>query len=212
MVTILVGPQGSGKSTWAKDRVLDRAMGEVTVISQDQMGQKGHMAAYSTALKSQNKDTHHIIVDRINHTREQRRRYVDLAREAGWRTQIIVMNEDWNTCMDRLADRTGHPTIKDKETGIQALRTYFQQYERPASSEADSVVYLSAYDPFLMDLNNVYPAGTRYIVIGDVHGCYDEMMELLEKMEYKRGEDVIVFCGDLIDRLFSSEHLHDAGS
>lgn len=196
MVTLLVGPQGSGKTTWAKKYP------DAIRISQDEMGQKGHMEIFKKALADGNKNPvrGRIIVDRINHTKEQRERYIKEARLHGWDTEIIVMNEPFTTCLERIDKRVGHPTINNHETAIAALRMYFMQYQRPAPTEADSVVYLNAYDPFLMDLNNIYPEGTRYIVIGDVHGCYDELMELLEKLKYQKGEDVIVFCGDLIDR------------
>lgn len=36
--------------------------------------------------------------------------------------------------------------------------------------------------------------------IGDVHGCYDELMRLLERLHFKRGRDRLVFVGDLINR------------
>lgn len=44
----------------------------------------------------------------------------------------------------------------------------------------------------------------RTIVIGDVHGCYDELKELISTLEaeaeYKKGIDKLVFLGDYIDR------------
>ncbi len=39
----------------------------------------------------------------------------------------------------------------------------------------------------------------KTIVIGDVHGCLDELKELLEKTEYSLG-DRLIFAGDLVDR------------
>ena len=39
-----------------------------------------------------------------------------------------------------------------------------------------------------------------HYVIGDVHGCYDEMMRVLAKIEAKDPEAVIYFLGDFIDR------------
>lgn len=38
---------------------------------------------------------------------------------------------------------------------------------------------------------------SRTIVVGDLHGCYDELMELLEKAEFS-DEDRLVCVGDLI--------------
>jgi diadenosine tetraphosphatase ApaH/serine/threonine PP2A family protein phosphatase len=37
----------------------------------------------------------------------------------------------------------------------------------------------------------------RTIVVGDIHGCYDELVELLEKLEL-RSDDRVVSVGDLI--------------
>lgn len=39
-----------------------------------------------------------------------------------------------------------------------------------------------------------------HYVIGDVHGCYDEMMELLHKIEEEDEDARIIFVGDFVDR------------
>lgn len=36
--------------------------------------------------------------------------------------------------------------------------------------------------------------------IGDVHGCYDTLMQLLEKIQFNRQHDKLIFVGDLINR------------
>lgn len=40
----------------------------------------------------------------------------------------------------------------------------------------------------------------RQIVIGDVHGCLEELDELLRTVEYVQGRDRLLMVGDLIDR------------
>ena len=51
----------------------------------------------------------------------------------------------------------------------------------------------------------------NYDIIGDVHGCLDELLELMEKLGYDcdgghgRGERKLVFVGDLVDRGPSSD-------
>lgn len=40
----------------------------------------------------------------------------------------------------------------------------------------------------------------RYLVVGDVHGCLDELNELLKLASFKKGQDYLVFAGDLVDR------------
>lgn len=40
----------------------------------------------------------------------------------------------------------------------------------------------------------------RSIFIGDIHGCYDEMMKMLDVVHYTPGDDSIYFTGDLINK------------
>jgi serine/threonine protein phosphatase 1 len=40
-------------------------------------------------------------------------------------------------------------------------------------------------------------AGGRLIFVGDIHGCYDEMVELLDRID-PTGRDVVVSCGDIV--------------
>ena len=39
-----------------------------------------------------------------------------------------------------------------------------------------------------------------HYVIGDVHGCYDEMMALLHKIESADPDAEIIFVGDFIEK------------
>ena len=40
----------------------------------------------------------------------------------------------------------------------------------------------------------------RQIVIGDVHGCFEELKLLLEKVKYNSQHDELIFLGDLINK------------
>ena len=40
----------------------------------------------------------------------------------------------------------------------------------------------------------------RTLVVGDIHGKLDLFNLLLEKMEYRAGEDRLILIGDLVDR------------
>ena len=66
-VILMVGPMGAGKSTWTQSYISDYYR-----ISQDEMGKDGHKQAYQSALKTKDK----IVVDRINHTKQQREWYL----------------------------------------------------------------------------------------------------------------------------------------
>lgn len=44
-------------------------------------------------------------------------------------------------------------------------------------------------------MNNV-----RILTISDPHGCYDKLVELLEKVKYNSNEDKLILLGDYVDR------------
>jgi serine/threonine protein phosphatase 1 len=43
------------------------------------------------------------------------------------------------------------------------------------------------------------PAGSRLIFIGDIHGCHDELLELLERVS-PRGNDLVTSVGDVVNK------------
>ena len=43
-------------------------------------------------------------------------------------------------------------------------------------------------------------ANKRLVIVGDVHGCYDELVELLEKCHVQDGNILVVFVGDLVNK------------
>jgi serine/threonine protein phosphatase 1 len=43
-------------------------------------------------------------------------------------------------------------------------------------------------------------AGGKIFAIGDIHGCYDKLRRLMERLPYDPEKDVLVFLGDYIDR------------
>lgn len=133
--TLLVGPPGSGKSTWAK-KLID-VFKEVVYVNQDSQGM-GHFYEFDMAII----DKKDVIVDRMNFDRKQRSRYLDIAKKNGYQTEIIVLHESYATCVERATDRTDHETIKDEATARKAINFFFTKYERVADDEADAVYRL----------------------------------------------------------------------
>ena len=41
---------------------------------------------------------------------------------------------------------------------------------------------------------------SRHIFIGDIHGCIEELDELIKKLSYNKEKDKLILLGDLIDR------------
>lgn len=40
----------------------------------------------------------------------------------------------------------------------------------------------------------------RVVVVGDVHGCLHEMQELLQKVNFTQGSDLLLFNGDMVNK------------
>lgn len=141
---MLVGPPGSGKSTLARKMATENGY---EYFNQDSQG-KGHIHDFDMAIF----DKKDVIVDRMNFNKQQRSRYLDLAKKHGYETEIIVLHHNWETCFKRVMARQNHETIKDEKAARGALATFFGKYERPESGEADIITM-------------IYPAGPRQKVI-----------------------------------------------
>jgi Calcineurin-like phosphoesterase len=42
--------------------------------------------------------------------------------------------------------------------------------------------------------------GKKVVIIGDIHGCYDELSELLDAIDWSPQSHILILTGDLIDR------------
>jgi len=186
---ILVGPPGSGKSWYARHELPG-----VFRVSQDEMG-KRHLEEFGQAI-AQGRDT---VVDRMNFDRLQRARYIAAARKQGYRIVCVWFDVDAPVCLRRLASRKGHPTVAADADYEAIVGFYFKQLVEPAEDEYDElrVVTKRAYAK-VADLR-AECEGRRVIVVGDIHGCFDEFMDLLRKCGYSAG-DVVVSVGDIPDR------------
>jgi predicted kinase len=187
----MVGLPGCGKTT----RAL-RDFPDYTRISQDEQGAH-HFNLFKQAIdKSQN-----VIVDRCNHTKDQRSKYLDYAKASGYKTTLLVMQgSSIDDLIRAIGRREDHPTIKkDADNILDILATFKLQYQRPRNNEADEVWFNGLDKIFCLDMVEDCE-WSRVFVVGDLHGMYDELTELLKKAGYKESEDVLLFAGDLIDR------------
>jgi len=128
-VILLVGPPGSGKSTYCSTNYKD-----YYCISQDDMGKK-HLDYYKIGLET----GLNIIIDRMNFNKEQRNRYLNLAKQQGYSTKIVVLHVPSEICLSRCKARLNHPTIKDNTDAVRAIDLFFRKYERVENKEADKV-------------------------------------------------------------------------
>ena len=53
----------------------------------------------------------------------------------------------------------------------------------------------------------------RMLAIGDIHGCFGELIQLMEIINFNPADDVLIFLGDYIDRGYKDfetvKYLHD---
>jgi predicted kinase len=139
-LTMLVGPPGSGKSTYSKNLIHDDGdHGLSTVYVNQDSQRKEHFTIFDQAIF----DGKNIVVDRMGFSKSQRARYLDVARSKGYTSKIVVLHESYNTCLERCRKRFGkHETINDEQSARGALNTFFTKYERPAKDEANELVFL----------------------------------------------------------------------
>lgn len=193
-IIVLVGPPGSLKTTHAK-----AVYSSYKRVSQDDAGKEGHWLLFQSFLKEGND----IIVDRMGFSKEQRERYLKPAREAGYKTKIVVLHENYDTCFDRCMKREGHPTIKTKEDTSRALNFFFSKYERVEDSEADVV-------------ERVWPTATENCIVCDIDNTLADTSHRAHHVENgaknwkaffnEMGEDKVnKWCDEI---LFSFERRH----
>lgn len=128
-LVVMCAPPGAGKSTFVKMNYPD-----FVYINQDEQG-KQHLDMFHKAL-IEDKD---IVVDRMNFNKVQRNRYLSPAKELGYHTEIVVLHESYDTCLERCLIRENHSTIKDEHSAKSALNTFFTKYERVEDGEVDKV-------------------------------------------------------------------------
>jgi predicted phosphodiesterase len=49
----------------------------------------------------------------------------------------------------------------------------------------------------------------RHIIVTDIHGCYDELMKLLDLVKYSPSQDKLISCGDLVEKGPHSDRVVD---
>lgn len=232
-LVVLVGPSGAGKSSFARAHFKptevvssDYCRG---VVADDENAQHAtddafDLLHYIVAKRLRNGLL--TVIDATNVRAEDRRRYVQLAREFHCLPVAIVLNPPEQVCQDRNALRPdrdfGPHVIRNQRLALRrgmggrggkGLKREGYRYVWVLESEAEANAVAVERSPLW---NNKKDVHGPFDIIGDIHGCYDETIELLGKLGYTvHGEagdcDVsppvtngvprtLVFLGDLVDR------------
>lgn len=148
---ILIGPPGSGKSTYANSMVSEGFIR----VSQDDQGKQRHMELFEAALLNRS----NIVVDRMNFDRKQRDKYRLEAVKQGYTVNFVEFCVPRQVCFQRCVARVGHPTINEgvlrgveiqrqtiENSANSALTTFFSRYE-PVTEEEGPIEFRSYSAP-----------------------------------------------------------------
>jgi len=221
-VVALIGVSSSGKSTFAKKHFKPTEILSSDflrgVVSDDEGNQEATRDAFDSLYYLANKRMDRgllTVIDATNVQKQAREAVLKLAREQNCRGVAIVFNLSEEICQERNLAR---PERQFPPYVIRNQMTQMKRSIKHLEKEGFRQVYvLSSLEEIEAAEIVRVPSWTSkkeeagpFDVIGDVHGCYDELCELLEKLGYqidKEGHSFIppvgrraIFLGDLCDR------------
>jgi protein phosphatase len=220
-LVVLIGPSGCGKSTFARKHfkpteVLssDFCRGLVSDDENNQAATKDAFQLLHFIAAKRLAAGKLTVVDATNVQPEARKPLVQLARDYHVLPVALVLNLNDRICQDRNRDRT------DRNFGPHVIRQQSQQLRRSIRNlkregfrhihefstpeEVDAVVI--ERQPLWN--NRKFDHGP-FDIIGDIHGCFDELHALLQTLGYEITPTLegrhpegrkVVFLGDLVDR------------
>jgi protein phosphatase len=219
-LVVLIGPSGCGKSTFARkhfktSEVLssDFCRGLVSDNENDQSATNDAFSVLHFIARKRLAAGRLTVIDATNVQPESRKPLVAMAREFHTIPVALVLNMPEKLCHER------NRTRPDRDFGPHVVRNQSQQLRRSlrglekegfrhvhvfSSPEQAEAVALERQPLW----NNLKHEHGPFDIIGDVHGCGDELLSLLAELGYKVDHDGVippsrrkaVFLGDLVDR------------
>ena len=223
-LVVLIGASGSGKSTFARRHFRptevissDYCRGLVADDENDQSATPDAFDILHYIAGKRLKGGRLAVVDATNVRPEDRKPLVQLAREHHCLPVAIVFDLPERVCRERNAsrpDRDFGPHVIRNQIGslhrnLRGLEREGFRYAHLLRSMAEVDAVTIARQPLW---NNKKTETGPFDVIGDVHGCFDELRQLLDRLGYQldiTGElwrishpqgRKLVFVGDLVDR------------
>ncbi len=229
-LVVLVGPSGSGKSTFAKKHFLpteilssDYCRGLVSDDENDQKATKDAFEILHFIARKRLAAGKLTVIDATNVQVEARKPLVALAREFHCLPSAIVFDLPKDTCIERnqeRADRNFGPHVIRRQQS--QMRKSLRGLKREGFRHIHVLKSIEEVDAAEIERvplwNDRREESGPFDIIGDVHGCCNELESLLERLGYKvTGEEKsgtiwdgktyshpegrkAVFLGDIADR------------
>ncbi|KAG0322188.1 hypothetical protein BGZ97_008340 [Linnemannia gamsii] len=133
-VVLLVGPPGSGKSTFAK--ALTKVFPNFVRINQDDLGDRQACEELTmSALQAKNR-TQSVVIDRCNFDQDQRKVWINIARQLSIsEIDVIIMDTEFYHCKKRILARSNHPTQVEGAQGVDILYKFMEMLTLPTYFE-----------------------------------------------------------------------------
>ena len=219
-LVVLIGPSGSGKSTFAKQHfkpteVLssDFCRGLVSDDENDQASTNDAFEVLHFVARKRLAAGKLTAIDATNVQIEARKPLVALAREFHVLPVAIAFDLPEKLCHERNRNRVNRdfgPHVV--RTQVQQMRRSFRGLEREGFRHVFVLTSPEEIESVSIERqplwNNLKHEHGPFDIIGDVHGCFDELKTLLEKLGYIVDSDQVtppegrkaLFVGDLVDR------------
>ena len=215
----LVGASSSGKSTFAKKHFKpteilssDFFRGLVSDDETDQAITADAFEALYSIARLRLKNMKLTVIDATNIQREARKKIIDCAKEYDCHAAAIVLNLPEEVLRERNKNRTdrdlnsriiGRQTIELRQIQKNLKKDGFRfiyEIKSPEDAEQSEIALTKLWSD-----KKELPG--PFDIIGDIHGCYDELCELLKSLGYAEETSYIhpdgrtaIFLGDLCDR------------
>ena len=229
-LVLLVGVSGSGKSSFAQKHFekyeivsSDICRGIVSNDENNQSATNDAFEVFNFILSKRLQNGLLTVADATNIQQEARKKLLNIARSFHVLPVAIVFDLPQELCEKRNEERT------DRKISSGVLRHQMQNLKHSLKNlkkEGFKKLYILRSEEEVNSVTEIireklYNDKTDmhgpFDIIGDVHGCYDELVELLKKLNYKidsvnydgknYGFNVshpenrtAVFLGDLVDR------------
>ena len=225
-LVLLIGPSGSGKSTFASKHFKpteilssDFCRGLVSDDETDQTATNDAFEVLRFIAAKRLAAGKLTVIDATNVQVDARKPLLALAREYHYLTVAIVFKMPAKLCQERneaRSDRDLKPHVIRQQN--QQLRRSLRNLKREGFRHFVYVMSTpETVEAARVERQPLWPNRTDeqgpFDIIGDIHGCYDELVELLQKLGYEistqsNGDTIVeppqgrsaIFVGDYVDR------------